>query len=100
MLVPLFFHGAFQSEVIVDVEVPGVGAGVGVGVVVVVVESPVDDDGAPDVCVVDDESDISGSLEPDANDCETVNVLISRERAIHRPTCVRLILKLLLKVIC
>lgn len=97
MLVPLFFHGAFQSEVIVDVEVPGVGAGVGVGVVV---ESLVDDDGVPDVCVVEDESDISGSLEPDANDCETVNVLISRERAIHRPTCVRLILKLLLKVIC
>ena len=91
ILVPLFFHGVFQSEEIVVVDVPGVGAGIGV-----VVESPVEDEGVPDVCVVV-ESDISGSLEPDANDCEIDNVLSSRERAIHRPTCVRLILKLLFK---
>lgn len=93
ILVPLFFHGVFQSEGIVVVDVPGNGAGVGV-----VVVSPVEDEGVPEVCVVvDEESDISGSLEPDANDCEIENVPSSRERAIHRPTCVRLILKLLFK---
>lgn len=92
MLEFAFFHGLLQSDVMGEVDVPGFGTGTGL------VDPPVEEEGAPVVVsVVEVESETSGIFDPEAKACEKVNVVNKRERAVHCPTFVCLILKLLFK---